>query len=123
VGESPDAPQALPETQLAGQVASEAKSAPLGLEVGDVPDELMPLMGLKKGVGALITAVEPGSSAFEAGLAPGDVILTANRKQVHGAAGVRKLTSALKQKELTVLYVQRGPQRKMYVPVRAEKSG
>jgi serine protease Do len=44
--------------------------------------------------GAIVTAVDPDSRAFDAGLRPGDVIVELNRQKV---AGTRELTDAIRK--------------------------
>ncbi|HWP35484.1 MAG TPA: DegQ family serine endoprotease [Thermodesulfobacteriota bacterium] len=57
----------------------------LGLALDDVPVGLARQLGLPRGRGALVTAVEPGSPAERAGLRPGDVLVEVNRQPVNGA--------------------------------------
>jgi serine protease Do len=57
--------------------------------------------------GALVTDVDPGSAAAEAGLKPGDVIIEINRKPVASAEDAAKLTENAKDKT-TLLRVWSG---------------
>jgi len=54
------------------------KRGRLGVTIQGVNDELADSFGLDKARGALVSSVEPGSSADAAGLKPGDVILGVN---------------------------------------------
>jgi serine protease Do len=56
--------------------------------------------------GVVVTDVDPGGAAAEAGLRPGDVILEANRRKVTGLAELERAAKAAKGKLL--LLVQRG---------------
>ncbi|MEI9813392.1 MAG: DegQ family serine endoprotease [Acidobacteriota bacterium] len=72
--------------------------------------------------GLVITSVEPGSAADEAGLRQGDVILEVNRKPVNEAADLQKAVAASKNESL-LLYVDGATDRngkgagKHFVPV------
>jgi S1-C subfamily serine protease len=66
----------------------------------------------------MVISVSPGSPAFEAGLAPGDVILSVNEKPMTNAVEVRRaIRTSDKSKTSTVFYVQRGPSDRVYVPL------
>jgi serine protease Do len=122
VSEQPAPP--LPKTQMAGQVGKEkdlAKShgAKLGLAVEDVPPEVSQFLKIPPGTtGAMVIGVKPGSPAFEAGFAPGDIILSANDEAVRSAADFTRIMKKFRGKDISVFYVQRGPEEKVYVPVK-----
>jgi serine protease Do len=106
-----------PTVQQAGQMASSDAASPnLGLTVDDVPAEISHFLGMPQSAGALVINVSPGSPAFDSGLMPGDIILKAGQAEVHGAKQFKKLARQ-QSKELTVLYVQRGPEERIFVPV------
>jgi serine protease Do len=71
--------------------------------------------------GALVTDVDPGSAAAEAGLKPGDVIMEINRKAVASAEDAVKLTDNAKDKT-TLLRVWSG-RGSHYVVVDEGKTG
>jgi serine protease Do len=110
-------------TEMAGQVAHRA-SPHLGVTVEDVPREIALFLQLKasdrNSYGAIVTGVEPGSSAFESGLAPGDIILKADQQDIQNAGDFKKLTQDSRAGELSVLYIQRGPKEKIFVPLKNE---
>jgi serine protease Do len=109
--------------QQAGQVASSNPSSPnLGLTVDDVPAEISHFLGMPQSAGALVINVSPGSPAFDSGLMPGDIILKAGQTEVFGAKQFKKLARQ-QSKELTVLYVQRGPDERVFVPVNGSSRG
>lgn len=104
--------------QLAGQAAPARKKPTLGLATQDLPPEFRQMLDLGKKGGALIVGVKPGSIAFEAGLAPGDVILQANSKEIRSAREFTDFAKALKEEELAVLHVQRGSENKIFIPLK-----
>ena len=57
----------------------------LGIAVQDLTPEMAQGLGLKQATGVVVTRVEPGSPAAEAGLQTGDVIREVNRKPVKNA--------------------------------------
>jgi serine protease Do len=107
--------------QMAGKVsASYTGGKPyFGLSVQDIPVEFSQIFGLRPDAGALITDVKAGSPAFDAGLTAGDIILSANKTEVKNAQDFMGFMSHVKSKnDLAVLYVQRGPEEKIFVPLK-----
>lgn len=74
LGERPN-----PEERKKKKPHEESEGA-LGLQIQPVPQELQRELGISGG--ALVSAVQAGSRADQAGLQPGDVVLEANRKPV-----------------------------------------
>ncbi|MGK5084337.1 trypsin-like peptidase domain-containing protein [Bdellovibrionota bacterium FG-1] len=120
VQEQPRKDQALSAKQLAGQVGHTSKppGLPLGVQVRDVPEEIASFLNLPKQKGTLIIAVEAGGPFFDAGLSAGDIILAANKKEIHGASEFNKLAPQLQKQPVAVFYVQRGPYERVFVPVK-----
>ena len=58
----------------------------LGVQTQDLTDDIARALGAPAGQGAVVTRVQPGSSAAEAGLQAGDVIVRVDGHAVHGAA-------------------------------------
>jgi Do/DeqQ family serine protease len=67
-----------------------------GVAVQDLTDELAGALGAETSRGAVVSAVEPGSAAELAGLAPGDVIVGVDGKGVRGAADLRNRIGLLR---------------------------
>jgi len=63
------------ERQVAAKEEGGAKEAPLGLEVKNLDPDLARKFRLRDNKGVVVTQVEPGSPAAEAGLRPGDLLL------------------------------------------------
>lgn len=112
-------PKELPPTQEAGQAAANHKHPPsFGLAVEDVPQDISHFLHLPAREGTLVVGVNPGSPAFDAGIGPGDIILSANKTEVHGAHDFTRVTKDIKNDDVAVFYVQRGPTERLYVPVK-----
>jgi Do/DeqQ family serine protease len=72
-----------------GAGGGESAGGQLGISVEPVTSEIANRLKLKRAGGVLITDVEPGSPAAEAGLQPNDVILEVNHQPVKSGADVR----------------------------------
>ncbi len=101
-------------TAVVGELKEEevAASAPekgeLGLTVQRVTPQIAESLGLQKAEGLVVTAVEPGSAADEAGLHRGDVILEIDRKPVRTVADFRKAIGATGKGKGVLFLVRRG---------------
>ena len=58
----------------------------LGVQTQDLTDDIARALGTPAGQGAVVTRVQPGSSAASAGLQAGDVIVKVDGRPVHGAS-------------------------------------
>ena len=65
-------------------------------------------LGVESRLGVVVTKVNHGSPAAEAGLAPGDIISEIDRKPVADVAQYRKIVDNLKTGDDVLLYIIRG---------------
>ncbi len=82
--------------------------ARLGLTVRPVTPDLARELGLKATEGVVVTAVESGSAADEAGLQRGDVIVEVDRQPVRTLADFERLTRRTTTGRALTLRIQRG---------------
>ncbi len=78
----------------------------LGVTAQPVTRELQKALGLKNNLGALISDIEPGSSAANAGVKTGDVIIKYNGKKIKNILHLRSLVKGSeinKEVEITVI--------------------
>ncbi|MBI3604263.1 MAG: PDZ domain-containing protein, partial [Nitrospirae bacterium] len=114
--------QEAPRERVRRPSASKAATPghPLG---GLVVDEITPAvasqLGLTSTSGVVVAGVEEGSLAEVAGLMTGDVILEVNRHPVTSLPLFQRLVEPIKNKELTLLLVNRQGTF-MYVPIEGE---
>lgn len=78
----------------------------LGLKVQDVTSEIADHLGLPDDEGVVITEVEQGSSAQEAGLKGGDVIIEVEHRRIRDLGDYRKYIQDYKTKETLLLTVR-----------------
>ncbi len=108
----------LGEMEEKGAELSKAPTAHklLGVAVQNVTPEIARGLGLRKETGVLVTRVEPGSPAADAGIQPGDVIQEVNRKTVKDAEDFSQKMEKAKGEESVLLFIQRG-QTKLFAAV------
>jgi serine protease Do len=80
----------------------------LGITVQTLTPEIASDLGLKQETGVVVTSVEPGSSAADAGIRTGDVIQEVNRKPVKGVEDFSQKIEQAKSQDNVLLLVQRG---------------
>ncbi|WP_413624264.1 Do family serine endopeptidase [Luteibacter sp. Lutesp34] len=94
----------------------------LGVEVQDITPRIAKALGLKDTVGAVVTRINAGSPAENAGLQPGDVLTAVNGKPVRAAQDLRNAEGLLPLGAKVQLTVQRaGATRDVEATVAAEK--
>jgi serine protease Do len=80
----------------------------LGMSVQNVTQEMAGDLRLKKGPGVVVTRVEPGSPAADAGILTGDVIQEVNRKPVKDVEDFTQKIEKAKDQDNILLLIQRG---------------
>ncbi len=81
----------------------------LGVSVQNLTPQIARELGLKQTAGVVVTAVEPGSPAEDAGIQTGDVIRSVNRKSVKNVDEFVRALEKAKKGASILLLVQRGP--------------
>ncbi len=89
-------------------LASTKGKGDLGLTVQRVTPQIAESLGLERAEGVVITMVEPGSPAEEAGLRRGDVILEIDRKSIRKLSDYQKAITKLKKGKGVLFLVRRG---------------
>ncbi len=86
----------------------EVKRGKLGITIQNITSELQKALDLPKGTnGVLIAQVESDSSAEEAGLQVGDVIISANNKPLNSASQLRNAIGLLREGDQVSLEIVR----------------
>jgi serine protease Do len=80
----------------------------LGITVQNLTPEIAGQLGLKKETGVVVTGVEQGSPAEEAGIQAGDVIQQVNRKPVKGVEDFVQKVEKTGSQDSILLLLQRG---------------
>ncbi len=81
----------------------------LGVTAQPVTRELQKALGLKNNLGALVSDIEPGSSAANAGVKSGDVIIKYNGKKIKNILHLRSLVKGTEiSKEVEMIVIRDG---------------
>ena len=80
----------------------------LGMEVNELTAELARRYGIAEKKGVLVTYVESGSPAKEAGIEEGDLILEVNREPVEKLENYYKAINKVKKGDKILLWIKRG---------------
>ncbi len=80
----------------------------LGLTVQNLTPEIAENLGMGDVKGVVVTRVEPGRPADEAGLRRGDVILEVNRQRGRGRDRVQQSVAGARRGKSVLLLVRRG---------------
>ena len=109
-----------PKDMTAGgeSVKGEGKSSALaGFEVQNLTPDISGKLNLARGTqGVVVSGVESGSAAEEAGIQPGDVVVELNRKPVRNTDDFRRLSKSLGKDESALLLIVR-QNRKLFVAI------
>ena len=84
----------------------EVRRGRLGVAVQSVTPDIAQALGLERGSGAIVAAIEPGSAAEDAGLQRGDIIVAVDGETVDTSAALRAIIGLLElgdEVQLTVL--------------------
>ncbi len=79
----------------------------IGVQVGEVSDEVAKAIGLDRAVGALVSGVERGGPADAAGVQPGDVVLKFNGADVRRVSDLPRMVGGTKPGTEATLQVWR----------------
>ncbi len=85
-----------------------ASDKSLGITVQNLTPEIAKQLGVKKDTGVVVTGVDPGSPAEEAGIQTGDVIQQVNRKPVKNVEDFIQKVETAKNQDHILLLLQRG---------------
>jgi serine protease Do len=80
----------------------------LGLTVQEITPEIAQELGLEQDGGVVVSGVETGSPAYDAGIQPGDVIKSIDQKPVANVDDFVKKAKSAQGQENILLLVQRG---------------
>ncbi len=106
--------KAIERTVKVGEMEKKTESAQLpshkslGITVQALTPEIARDLGLKRETGVVVTSVEPGSSAADAGIQTGDVIQEVNRKSVKDVEDFSQIIAQAKSQDNVLLLIQRG---------------
>jgi serine protease Do len=89
-------------------VASAPEKGELGMTVQRLTPQIAESLGLDKAEGVVVTAVEPGSAADEAGIRRGDVILEIDRKPIRSVDEYKKSVAGIRKGKGVLFLVRRG---------------
>jgi serine protease Do len=82
----------LPDLKTIGQVDRSFKT---GLEVENISYIIARMLGINTNDGVLVTRIKAGSSADDAGIHVGDVIVTMNEIRIHSTRDVRQVINSI----------------------------
>jgi len=89
-------------------VAAAPEKGELGLTVQRLTPQMAEGLGLDKTEGVVVTGVEPGSAADEAGIRRGDVIMEVDRKPIRNLDEYKKAVAAIRKGRGVLFLVRRG---------------
>jgi serine protease Do len=82
-------------------------SKKLGITVQELTPKLAESLGMEETQGLIITDINAGSAAAEAGIQRGDIILEINREKVESVAQYKKVLQAAQEKKTILLLIKR----------------
>jgi serine protease Do len=96
----------LDEEKMGG--AEAAQESLFGLTVQQLTPELAQSLKIKDKEGVIVSNVEPNSTAAEAGLRPGDLLLEVNRQEIKNLEDYNRALEGVDKKDSILLLVKRG---------------
>jgi serine protease Do len=103
--------------------SGEVRRGRVGIAVQDLTPELAEALGSRRGEGAVIGSVEPGSPAMRAGLMTGDIVTSVNGVSLRSAAQLRNTIGLTPVgRELELGYERQGVARTAHVRIEGERS-
>jgi serine protease Do len=105
-------------TQLASVEPTQGARA-FGMAVQDLTPEIAQQLGMENVEGVVVSGVDPGGPAQEAGIRRGDVIVEVDQQEVKDADALQEQLSGADERAL--LLIRRG-ENQLYVPVKRETS-
>ena len=104
IGQLPDSDMASLDTEE--DHSEQTKTGMLGMIVRDLSKEEKAQLELEYGV--LVEAIEEGSSAANAGIKKGDIILMMNKKKIKNVKSYKSIANAMKKDKSAAVLVRRG---------------
>lgn len=89
-------------------VASAPEKGELGMTVQRLTPQIAESLGLERAEGVVVSAVDPGSAADEAGIRRGDVIVEIDRKPIRSIDEYKQAVAGIKKGKGVLLLVRRG---------------
>lgn len=105
--------------QASAETPSSAASTKAGLTVQELTPEIAEQLGYEQDEGVVISEVEPGSPASEAGLRRGDLIKEVNRQSVRSLSDYNEAMASVDEGESFLLLVRRSDYT-LYISVNPE---
>ncbi len=99
--------EALPSTKKSNTEEGENTEGTLGLTVEKLASDIANRLGVEEDSGVIVTKVDTGSLAEEAGFHNGDVILEINRKRIRNLEDYKNMASSLKERQTALFLVKR----------------
>ena len=82
-------------------------SKKLGLTVQELTPKLAESLGIDETQGVIVTDIQSGSSAAEAGIERGDILLEINRKKIESLADYKQALQEAQEKNSVLLLIKR----------------
>jgi len=92
----------------------------LGMSVQEITPEIARQLRLSEPGGVVVSQVEPGSAADEAGIQRGDIIREVNGQNIQNIGDYRSAVAKVKKGDIVRLLIKRG-ERNLYLTMRGAK--